>query len=210
MACEDIRAALASLSGCEETDQGSRVTTQCMYPSFDPVAVYVVGYGDGFKVHDGGGAIRAGWDHARDAHLVRRMLVRQAAAYHLKMVDDSLVVEVPSKDWLASAIVAVANASASAAHSAVASAVNAAEAALKDRIYQILSETVPVPRIRRAYELAGASGKLHSFDFGVQREHDGWLVLDAVAPHHVSISSRYVAFSDTREASSSIIGRFAG
>lgn len=210
MTCDDIRDALDALLRCVETDQGSCVTTHCLYPSFDPVSVYVVRYGEGYKIHDGAGAMRSAWDHGRDAPLVRRMLTRQAVAHHLKITDDSLVAEVPSKEWLASAILAVANASSLAAHAAVERIVIAAEEALKDRIFRVLTETVPAPKaIQKAYEFPGLSGKRHSFDFAVQRDHDGWLVLDAVVKHHVSISSRYVAFADTKAPESSIIGRFA-
>lgn len=209
MSCDEIHSALETLSSCTETDQGSCVTTHCRYPSFDPVNVFIVGYGDGYKVHDGGGAIRSAWDHGRDVPLIRRMLARQAISHHLSLVEDSLIADVPSKDWLASAILSVANASSAAAHAAVERIVIAAEATLRELIYQILLETVPMPKIQKEHEFRGTSGKRHRFDFAVQRDADEWLVLDAVAPHPVSIASKYVAFSDTKAPSSPIVGRFA-
>ena len=64
MSCKHIQKALAILPGCVETESGSRFTTHCLYPSFETVSVYVVRFGDGFNVHDDGGAVRSIWDHA--------------------------------------------------------------------------------------------------------------------------------------------------
>ena len=119
MSCDEIRLAFAGVPDCIETDEGTRLTTHCLYPSFDPVHVYVAGFGSGYKVHDGGGAVRSAWDHGRELSLIRKMLSRQAAIYRLGMIEDALVAEVSSLDWVAAAISSVANASASAAHAAV-------------------------------------------------------------------------------------------
>ena len=45
------------------------------------------------------------------------------------------------------------------------------------------------------YEIAGESKK-HKFDFAVTEFSGAVLLLDAVAPHHISVASKYVAFSD--------------
>lgn len=209
MACDEVRAALAALTDCEETDQGTKITTQCLYPSFDPVHVFVAGYGDGYKVHDGGGAMRAAWDHGRDHTLAKRMLGRQATAYHLAVVEDAIVGEATSAEWLMSAILSVANASAAAAHAAVERIARSTEAMLKERIYTVLATTVPEASIAKGFEAPGKSGKIYTFDFGVRRASDAWLLMDAVAPHHVSISAKYVAFSDVGGPSDSVAGRFA-
>ncbi len=52
MTCEDILAALAGEATCEQTPSGMRVETHCLYPSFDPVDVFVVRHGEGFIVTD--------------------------------------------------------------------------------------------------------------------------------------------------------------
>jgi hypothetical protein len=194
-ACEDIRLALSAFEVCTETEQGSRVTTHCLYPSFEPVNVFVVRFGGGFRVHDGGGAVRSAWTHGREESLVARMLTKQALRYEIKVVDDSLVAEVPSVDWLASAILAVANASAAAAHAALDRFVTATETVLKDKILKVLKSTVPPAMIKVDYEVAGQS-KRHKFDFAVTEFDGSMLLLNAVAPHHISVSSKYVAFSD--------------
>jgi hypothetical protein len=171
------------------------VATHCLYPSFDPVNVFVVRFGDGFRVHDGGGAIRSAWLHGRDASLIGRMLSKQALRYQISVVGDALVAEAPNVEWLGSAILAVANASAAAAHAAVDRFVAASEAALKDKMLAVLKTTVSPSTIVVGYEVAGRS-KNHQFDFAVREFDESMLLLYAVSPHHVSISSKYVAFSD--------------
>jgi hypothetical protein len=167
-----------------------------MYPSFDPVSVFVVRFGDGYRVHDGGGALHSAWVHGRDDPLIRRMLNRYAGRYQIKVSDDTLVADAPSLEWLAPAILAVANASAATAHAAVEHFVAATEGQLKDRILSVLKSTISLASIHSDFVIVGKSGKTHHFDFGLTQQKD-IVLIDAVAPHHISISSKYVAFADT-------------
>ena len=117
MICEDIIAAMGAGQVCEETEQGARFVTHCLYPSFTPVAVFVTKLGDGYRVTDGGQALRVAWDHGRDNAQAKRMVAQEAGRYHLSVTDEgALVATVPSIEWLRSAILAVANASAGAAN----------------------------------------------------------------------------------------------
>ena len=163
--CDDIKVALSVFDVCTETEQGSRVTTHCVYPSFEPVNVFVVRFGDGFRVHDGGGAVRSAWTHGRDENLILRMLTRQAERYDIMVADDALVADAPNIDWLGSAILAVANASAAAAHAAFDRVVSATETALKEKILRVLKSTVRPESLAVEYEVMGES-KPHKFDFG--------------------------------------------
>lgn len=196
MSCEDVMAALASFSVCEETPDGSRLVTHCVYPSFDPVCVFVAKFGDGFHVHDGGGAARNAWVHGRDEKGYQKIMERHAKRYGITFENNCYKSVVHEASWLTSAILAVANTSASAAHEAVEFIAAATEKALKVRIDSVLTEVLPAQTIGREFEIRGKSGKLHEFDFVIRRPNSVTL-LDAVAPHHVSISSKYVAFSDT-------------
>jgi len=189
-------AALAEFNLCLETPDGSRVTTHCVYPSFDPVNVYVSRFGDGYQVHDGCGAARSAAMHGRDEALASRSLKRWASRYHLVLKDDlALHCIVQDASWLTSAILAVANASAGAANEVVEHIAVATETALKTRIFEVLSAVTPPKQLHRDYELRGASGKLHAFDFAINKA-GAVTLLDAVAPHHVSVSAKYVAFAD--------------
>ena len=198
MICEDILAALGTGEICEETDAGARVTTHCLYPSFDPVPVFVTRLGDGFRVSDGGGAIRAAWIDGREDVPSKRLLAREAARYHLSVSGNALVCSVPSIDWLKSAIIATANASASAAHAVLGKVAAAFEVELRDRIRETLGRITPPDTIGENVEVTGNSGDNRHFDYGVRLANDNILVLSAVAPHHSSIAAKYVAFADTR------------
>ncbi len=138
MSCDAIKAALAPFLECVETTEGARVVTHCLYPSFNPVEVYVVKYGDGYRVHDGGGADRAAWAHGRDELLIRKMLARYALRYHATAKEGVIVADAADTSWLMSAILAVANASAGAANATVERVIAAAEIDLVERVFGVL------------------------------------------------------------------------
>tara|TARA_R110002074_G_scaffold381650_1_gene560870 strand:+ start:618 stop:1364 length:747 start_codon:yes stop_codon:yes gene_type:complete len=195
MICDDVRAALSSFDLCVETDEGARVSTHCLYPSFSTVHVYVAKLGDGYHIHDGGGAYRSAWNHACDDAVIGRAMLRHSLKFRVAVRNSTLVVDVPSADWLKSAVLAVANASSAVAYAAVEHVVATTENRLKDRIFNTLRTVVGEKAIGRSFDVIGRSGKIHEFDFGVK--YDGSLLLiDAVSPHHVSVSAKYVAFAD--------------
>jgi hypothetical protein len=199
MICEDVRAALGAGELCEEIEGSARVVTHCLYPSFDPVVVYVGKLGDGYRVSDGGGAVRSAWMSGREESLSGRFLTREAARYHLKVSQNALVAEVPSIDWLKAAILAVANASASVSHAALGKVAAAAEKVLRDKIFDALARAAPAAEIATDVEVIGASGDKRHFDYGVRAGDHHKILLSAVAPHHSSIYAKYVAFADTKE-----------
>jgi hypothetical protein len=209
MPCDDVRAALSEFDLCVETEHGSRVTTHCLYPSFDPVQVFVARIGDGFRVHDGGGAGRNAWIHGRDDALITRMMNRHAERYRVEVHGDSLVANVPSAEWLAVGILSVANASASVSHAAVEHVVAAQEGLLRERILAILSRVVSEPQISKEQQIPGRSGKMHRFDFLVRLSRENMILVDAVTPHHISISSKYVAFADVQDGAAGPYKKFA-
>jgi hypothetical protein len=197
MSCASLSSFFGTFAACEETPDGARVATHCLYPSFDAVHVYVVRVDDKFYVHDGGGAERASWLHGRDHHGITRALNRQAERFQLQNVKGRLVGEAVSEEWLHSAILSVANASALAANNAVAKMAVAAESALIKRIGSTLEKVVPAARIGREVSIKGRSGGERRFDFAIRREDKHSLLINGVSPHHASISSKYVAFSDS-------------
>jgi hypothetical protein len=207
--CEDVQAALGPLQVCVETPDGARVATQCLYPSFDPVTVFVARVGEIYRVHDGGGAERAAWTHGRDEQLIRRMLARHAARHHIKVVDGMLEAEAPGPEWLLSAMLAVANASANAANAILERSITAGETLLRDKVYDVLAKAFDPRIVKREFPFVGRSGKEHHFDFAIHKRHEPLLLIDTVLPHHVSVSAKYVAFADARFDSSREIGRFA-
>lgn len=206
--CEDIGAAFAGFLTCEQTPDGLRYLTHCLYPSFEPVAIYVKPADGGMIVHDGGGAARAAWLHGRDHSAIGKALHYEAAIHHLTLENDRLTVRIDSAEWLAQAMLAVANASANAARAAAEAAPQAVEKVLHELIRRALGEILPSAQIvSNGVNLRGKSGKTHHFDLAVHRK-DGLTLIDSVSPHHVSIASKYVAFSDTSGLDAEIRGRF--
>ena len=197
MICEDIRAALASFAMCDETTDGARVPTHCLYPSFEVAHVYIVRVGDQYRIHDGGGAFRSAWSHGRDETVINRALSAEATRFHLMVSDNHLVSEDVSADWIPAAMLSVANASSLAANAAVARFVAAAEEALTERINRVLVSIVPSERIAREFVVKGKSGGDRRFDFAVRNGDEFGLLINGVsAHHHSSIAAKFVAFSD--------------
>ncbi len=131
------------------------MVTHCLYPSFERVRVFVTKFGDGYRVTDGGGAARCAWDHRRDAGMSKKLLEREARRYSVASSDLFIVAEASNLDWLYSAIIAVANASASAAGTADGKVAAAAEEALKDKIFTRLSHVFSASEIGTDFELPG-------------------------------------------------------
>jgi hypothetical protein len=197
MSCDEIKSVLAGVSFCVETEQGTRVTTHCLYPSFEPVNVFVAKMGDGFKVHDGAGAFDAAWLHGRDGRVINNAIATECARFQLLLSDNSIVGSVASIEWLPNVILSVANASSFAAHRAVARLVAAAEDALVVKIDRALTDRFGVDSFRRRVELTGNSGGKRHFDFALPALHGDAILISGVSSHMGSVSSKFVSFSDT-------------
>lgn len=195
--CDEIRLAFDPLFRCVETPSGSRIATHCLYPSFEMVRVFVAKVGDGFKIHDDGCAYREAWLHGRDKPLILNSLKREAERFNISVFDTALLAEVRSEEWLANAILTVANASSMAAHRAVEKIITAAESDLIDKIKDILLHNFGKNNVRTGVEIRGKSGGARHFDFALHSHDKEEIYINGVLPHKGSVSSKYVAFSDT-------------
>lgn len=195
--CAEISTVLDQFQTCERTHDGTRVSTHCLYPSFERVHVFVVSHGDGFIVHDGGGAARAAWEHGNDRSSFSRLLTLAAAAFGCETSRDQIRISVLSQDWLWAGIASVANASADAARAAVGKVRVSRENDLIKKTKAILDAASWRPETKLNYIYAGESGKLHTFDLGAIYSEDT-ILIDAVIPHPNSIAAKYLAFSDTK------------
>lgn len=195
--CEVIKHAMRGFDICEETSEGSRVLTHCVYPSFHNVSVYIAKIGNNFKVHDGNGAYDAAWLHGRDDALIAKHLRNECRAFHLELVNNSIVATVSSQEWLPSAIIGVANASALAARRAVEHLVATSEAVLSDKIETVLVDSFGKSRLEKNVEIMGSSGGRRRFDFALKNRDENSILINGVSPHHGSISAKYVSFADT-------------
>ena len=197
MVCDEILKAMADFAACEQTPEGARVATHCLYPSFETVRVFVAKVGDGFTVHDGAGAFNTAWLHGRDGELIGKSLSQAAERFHLIVAGKALVARANSLDWLTSAILSVANASSLAAHDAVDKIVTAQEEALVDRIGNTLAQVVSPRHLSKNVNIKGASGGMRHFDFVVDRESPQPIFINSVTPRRNSVAAKYVSFADT-------------
>lgn len=209
MACAEIHAALNMFQTCAETPHGWQITTHCLYPSFESVDVFVYGFGTGYRVHDLGGARREAWLHGIDDVYISRILNQEAARHQIKVENGQLSVDAPEPEWLFAAVTAVANASANAARIATERSAVAADEILLSKMENVLTTSFPPKMVRKHHHFRGKSGKDHIFDFAIKGVGTNTILISAVAPHHFSISSKYVAFSDTKIAGYDDVGRFA-
>ena len=194
--CAIIEQAMGKFEGCTRTDEGLRVMTHCLYPSFEQVAVFVVGRGNELIVHDGGGAARSSWSHGADAKALSRSLTYAAASFGCEVRNHTITTVAASPEWLWAAVASVANAASDAARASVGRIRQTAEENLIRKTKAILDSASWGPGTKLDAQYPGESGKIHTFDLII--EHDNQVALmDAVVSHPNSIAAKYLAFSDT-------------
>lgn len=194
--CTTIRGSLSKYDTCERTSEGIRITTDCLYPSFEQVVVFVVGNGDGYIVHDGGGAAQSAWMHGVDTRSLSHSLTTSAKTFGCESKNNKLISEAASSDWLWAAVATVANASSDAARGAIGRVRATREEDLISKTKALLDSASWAPKTTREFKYVGESGKVHTFDLSI--EHGQSLALmDAVVAHPGSIAAKYLAFSDT-------------
>lgn len=194
--CSLINSALDQFGGCESSDHGYRVVTHCLYPSFEPVAVFVRREHQGFRVHDGSGAMNCAWHHGVDQSGLPRTLKKAAKTFGCEYGRIGIHIYVDSEEWLYSAIVSVSNASADAAHAAVGKNRPFTEHGLIKKTKRFFDRVSWKPETKLDHQVPGQSGKMHTYDLALFHNETTALI-DAVVPHANSVAAKYLAFSDT-------------
>lgn len=193
MNCADLDSLLTRTPSCIEVEGGARLTTHCLYPSSDPVHVFIGKRAEGFRVTDGGGA----WRSALMVGKASESIFEKACRRHSVEVRGGILLATPpTSDWLYPAVLAVANASAMAARAAL-ETYERAEKSLNAEIFELLSRHVPKHRIAKKYEYRGRSGHVWEIDFAVLRSET--LLIKSVAQNGNSINSNYATFGDIGE-----------
>jgi hypothetical protein len=196
LSCPNLLELLASGQACEESPFGLKVPTHCLYPSAEPVYVHVAAWGEGFRVTDGGGISRAVFVHGRDETALRSGLSEASSRHSLQVEGGALFADVPNKDWLQAAILAVANGAALASAVALEHVGKRIEKGLSAKILEMLSRVVSPQYIAKDYEARGKSGKSWRIDYAVVQGSSEPMLVKGVSPHHTSISSNYTVFGD--------------
>ncbi|MGJ3231594.1 MAG: hypothetical protein ACFE0P_07335 [Oceanicaulis sp.] len=198
MTCDEVWKAFAGFEACEQTSRGARFVTHCLYPSFEPVSVYVVRHGrSGYIVHDGGDAAREIDLHDRGEKLQDRALKASAKRFGANAVNGHLKIEIADASWLRPAILTVANAASHAAYIAIEYELRRSENETAELVYEQLVLATSKHRVSREIELRGRSGRSYQFDFGVSFGNSNILPVEIVISHPSSVTAKYVALSDT-------------
>ena len=117
--CDIILASTSSLWACKETENGARIRTTCVFPSFEPVFVYVAKLGDGFVVHDAGETVAVIMANGQDGNPAKRVIRSECKRYDVAFGERQISLKIDAAEWLETAIVAVANTAAAAARNAL-------------------------------------------------------------------------------------------
>lgn len=198
--CQQISEALGEFGTCERTERGTRVTTHCLYPSFEPVNVFIVSSKVGFEVHDNAGAVTSSWLHGRERAAIGKILAKSARTYGCDFDKDVISCRAFEREGIYAAVLSVANASADAARAAVGKEAAQGEESLVERTHGVLQRSSYKLELRKEFEYPGKSGKHYKFDIAAFRGDD-LALFEIVLPHPYSIASKYLAFSDTETRS---------
>lgn len=193
--CDIIQATTFSLWACMETENGARIRTTCVFPSFEPVFVYVAKLGDGFVVHDAGETVAVIMAHGQEGDMAKRVIRSECKRYDLAFGERRISLKIDAAEWLETAIVAVANTAASAARSALKDTNKKAECDLTDVIFHLLEPKVAKGSLTKGFPYLGESGRRYKFDLAVQ-SRDHLTLIETVTPHANSVNSKYVALAD--------------
>lgn len=180
-------------------ERGVDVRTHCLYPSNSTVNVCVQGRADTFIVDDNGGAIAEMYASIPAAADVSRQFSSLIKRYGLRTNQQGYILSPPVKpEELAATILLVANASKDAAGHFV-DKMKPPRRNFRAAIELILDRRFH-NQWRSSPKIAGASNKLHTFDFVVNLKDDRQLVLDFVVPEPSSINAAVVAHMDVSNA----------
>ena len=193
--CDIILASTSSLWACKETENGARIRTTCVFPSFEPVFVYVAKLGDGFVVHDAGETVAVIMANGQDGDPAKRVIRSECKRYDVAFGERQISLKIDAAEWLETAIVAVANTAAAAARNALKDNSKRAERNLADVIFQLLEPKLAKGTITKSFPYLGESGRRYKFDLAVQWK-DHLTLIETVTPHAISVNSKYVALAD--------------
>lgn len=193
--CDTLLVNAAQLFSCKETDNGARIRTTCVFPSFEPVFVYVVKFGEGFVVHDAGETMGVILGHGGDGDVAKRIIRAECKRFDLKCEDRRISLKIDAIEWLETAIVSVANTAAAAARQALTETRKKTERDLSDILYQLLEPKVARGTLAKNFDFQGSSGRNYHFDLAIQGREQLTLI-QTVLPNTNSLNSKFVALSD--------------
>lgn len=194
---EIVRNALSEVSSLEETRNGVRVTTHCIYPSNSLVSVFVIGGENTFVVSDEGRAISELSCSGVDLQHSKRAISNFSASQGVEYKKGVIYSPPATLNELPAAIILVANASKEIATQLFSHTRIKRKRNFKDLVHQFLSEKFDGQRVKQM-EIVGESNKSHKFDNVIVLNSDEKLIVDPVIYDPASINARVVANFDVR------------
>jgi hypothetical protein len=183
--CDEIHASMTEGEYCEDFGSGVRFVTHVMYPSFEQVEVVISRYGSGFVVTDDGGAVHTAHLHGRDD--ISQVLEKQSHRFGVTCRDGVVTAKINGHEDLKAAILAVANASASAAHTALEKVSLSVDKRTREAVFQALGAVVGAKNITRNFKRSGVSGKNYKYDFMAAMGKEQ-LLLNIVVSNPISVA----------------------
>lgn len=195
VACDKSILNAVKFWSCDETLNGARIRTTCLFPSFEPVFVYVVKFGEGYIVHDAGETMATIISHGQDGEIAKRAMVAECKRFDVNCEERRISVKIDASEWLDTAIVSVANTAANAAKSALSDVTKKTDKELIDALFDFIAPKVSKGSISKEYAYQGNSGRKYRFDLAVEGK-DTLTLIQAVRPNSNSVNSKFVALAD--------------
>ena len=200
-ACDmEFQNVLKNLHTCNVVEGASRVSTTCMYPDGDMVAVYVYrSEGDSYVVTDDGRAFNIIKSYGLDISSgVRRSANSFAQEYFMtyKKDLDAFFSEQVDVDQIESAITYMANMLQNFVRHWNEKKLEAVQHNLKQQIQEGLEKAgIPKKEIVTDYTITGESSKQHHFDYALIKGGTS-ILIDGINNHQTAIAYSYVKFND--------------
>lgn len=192
-----IQEAMAALTQC--VDEGNRVAvpTHYLYPSRSSVTVFVSSTShDKFVVSDNGGAIDTIGAHGLEIDDPDKFLVPFCRPDALRAVNGKILTPRVPINAIPVAVLAVADASAKAAHQGVYGMKPRGRRDLARAVGAELKLRFSPDRVREGARMETASTRLVKFDFAITLGADQLLIVDTVLPDPNSVNAKAAAHLD--------------
>lgn len=194
---ETVKNALSEVSSLEETSNGVRVSTHCLYPSNSLVSVFIRGGEDTFVVSDEGRALIELTSSGVDLQHSRRAIANFASSQGVEYKNGVIYSPLASLMELPAAIILVANASKEIATHLFSHTHIKRRRNFKELVHQFLSAKFDGQRVKQM-ELVGESNKPHKFENVIVLNSEEKLIVDPVIHDPASINARVVANFDVK------------
>lgn len=192
---ESIRSRLSEQCRAEQVGSMVAVTTQCIFPSNGAVTVFVQGGERECVVSDYGETARVVRSHGVGVPESNKWLNSFCKKAGLEEKAGQIISPPVPFEFVANAIVLVANTAATAARHAV-DEFGVEKISFKELIYQVLRQVFNAERIVADAAIPGQSNRVYHPDYFIRTGSEMGVIVDAVTPNANSINAKAAAHFD--------------